>query len=1157
MLGITGPAWATTPGQFQTKIAADLEHSLALKSDGTVVAWGRNNAGQCDIPSDLKNVIAIDAGYYHSLALKNDGTVVAWGSNRYGQLDIPSGLDNVVAIAAGKYYSLALKSDGTVVAWGSNNSGQCNIPTGLNNVVAVSASYHHSLALKSDGTVVGWGDQCNIPSGLNNVVAISAGYHHSLALKSDGTMVAWGYNFSGQLNIPSGLNNVVAISVGDKFSLALKSDGTVVAWGDNVYGQCNIPAGLNNVVAIAAGEYHSLALKSDGTVVAWGDNISGQCNIPANLNLTPSTLTADPSIVAADGSTTSTITATLKDMYGSPLINKTVTLSQNKGASSQITPASTTTDVNGKAIFTVSNTKGETVTYTAITTTDNLVVPQTVQVQFFLSSAKDITGFTVPGQVGTSVIDATYNTVTFHMPYGTDVRSLTPTISISANATVSPTSGTSKDFSNPVIYTVTAQDNSAQDWTVKCIVAPNNAKDITGFTVPGQAGTSVIDATYNTISFHMPYGTDVRSLTPTISVSANATVSPTSGTSKNFTHPVIYTVTAQDNSAQNWTVKCIVAPNNAKDITGFTVPGQAGTSVIDATYNTISFHMPYGTDVRSLTPTISVSANATVSPTSGTSKDFTHPVIYTVTAQDNSTQDWTATCLVQQPNSPDLTSISPDHGLAGTSVTLSGSNFGSVAGSVYFQQANNQYIVIGNNWSDDSVQVTVPTSLSPGSVSMAVYNDIYGLTSNWLSFIVIPPAPTISPNGGIYTSSQNVILGNIPNGDTAYYTTDGTSPIGDSNALGNAAIAYSAPFTVSQTQTVKAAVYDSVGGWSSITSAAFTITASSDSGGTGSGSTVTLQPVSTTTGSATVSPSVGGTLSLGNSASINIPAEALQGSADVNVKIQVTPLPPAAPEGYSIIGAYKFTLNGQDHYTFNRPVTLTFHFDPSKVATGTSPAVYYHDGTKWVLVSGTVDWTNDIIKVMANHFSEFAVMAQNIEQSTTTATTWKDVAGNWAEKNIEKLVSMNAISGYPDGTFRPDNTVTRAEFVSLLVRAFKLPPQNGRVFADTKGQWAQNAIATATYYEIASGIGNDKFGSNDLITREQIAAMIVKAAKLNTVTGDIPYTDTSDISGWAHNAVVTALKEGIIHGYPDNTLRPQAPATRAEAVTIIVNALNK
>ena len=119
-------------------IAGGSSHSMALKGDGKVAAWGRNVEGQTTIPVGLSNVVAIGGGS-HSLALKSDGTVVAWGYNGYGQANVPLALSNVVAIAAGGSHSLAQKNDGTVVAWGFNLYGQTTIPAGLSNVVALAS----------------------------------------------------------------------------------------------------------------------------------------------------------------------------------------------------------------------------------------------------------------------------------------------------------------------------------------------------------------------------------------------------------------------------------------------------------------------------------------------------------------------------------------------------------------------------------------------------------------------------------------------------------------------------------------------------------------------------------------------------------------------------------------------------------------------------------------------------------------------------------------------------------------------------------------------------------------------------------------------------------------------------------------------------------
>jgi len=265
-----------------TAISAGFAHNLALKSDGTVVGWGTDlsGTGAETPPAGLTGVTAISAGPgvpffgslvpVHSLALKSDGTVVGWGNNSFGQVNIPAGLSGVVAIAAGGTDSLALKSDGTVVGWGTDllGSGAETPPAGLTGVTAIAAGGVHSLALKSDGTVVSWGTGNEPPAGLSGVVAIAAGFAHSLALKSDGTVVAWGGDTfgAGVLNVPAGLSNVVAISASIFHNLALKSDGTVVGWGFNSSCESTPPSCITGVTAIAAGGGHSLTLQAQSCV---------------------------------------------------------------------------------------------------------------------------------------------------------------------------------------------------------------------------------------------------------------------------------------------------------------------------------------------------------------------------------------------------------------------------------------------------------------------------------------------------------------------------------------------------------------------------------------------------------------------------------------------------------------------------------------------------------------------------------------------------------------------------------------------------------------------------------------------------------------------------------------------------------------------------
>ncbi len=166
-----------------------------------------------------------------------------------------------------------------------------------------------------------------------------------------------------------------------------------------------------------------------------------------------------------------------------------------------------------------------------------------------------------------------------------------------------------------------------------------------------------------------------------------------------------------------------------------------------------------------------------------------------------------------------------------------------------------------------------------------------------------------------------------------------------------------------------------------------------------------------------------------------------------------------------------------------------------------------------------------------------------------------DIAGHWAENNIKQIVSEGIISGYPDKTFLPDKEITRAEFVTMLVKAFKLEQKDGPRFADVSGHWASADIKTAAFYGIVDGYDSTLFGPDDFITREQVAVMIVRALELIQTGEETTFNDRGSISPWARTAVAAAVWHNLMTGYPDNTFRPSAFTTRAEAATITYNAL--
>lgn len=358
-------------GTFWKAVSAGGVHSVALRADGTLWSWGGNNFGQLgngladaaahSVPVQIgaaSDWAAISAGESHTLALRRNGSVSAWGLNLDGQLGdgtvvaklVPTStagpleFNSVVAISAGGGHSLAVLANGDIYAWGDNGTGQLGNGTVVPSEVPVKVGADtvnwlksepgnaFTVAQRSNGSLWSWGDNgfgqlgdgslvtprttpAEVAGAARNWRTSASGLSHTVALRANGTLWAWGDNASGQLgdaaiidnSTPqlisttsplSAANDWSAVAAGDLHTLALKADGTLWAFGDNSAGQLGIgTADLNktlptqvvttnpgsfdrNWIAIAAGGTHSLGLQADGTLWAWGDNGSGQLGDP-------------------------------------------------------------------------------------------------------------------------------------------------------------------------------------------------------------------------------------------------------------------------------------------------------------------------------------------------------------------------------------------------------------------------------------------------------------------------------------------------------------------------------------------------------------------------------------------------------------------------------------------------------------------------------------------------------------------------------------------------------------------------------------------------------------------------------------------------------------------------------------------------------------
>lgn len=268
-------------------VAAGYEHSVALKADGTVVATGKNEEGECDIEG-WSDVISVYATEDLTLGIRTDGSICAVGIN--GSIynsSLYDELQNLVAIDIRHNLLVGIKDNGSAVKFGTTSYGAENV-SGWSDLVGISTSGAHTVGVQSDGNVVAVGynaqGQCDVSEWTDIEKAIACnGY--TVGLKNDGTIITTILNQRGNpINID--WKDIVDIDASDLLIVAIKSDGTVEMMGrnsivsdyDDWYGPRVVPD-WTNIVEVNCNSHHVVGVKTDGTVVALGEDDYGQCDV--------------------------------------------------------------------------------------------------------------------------------------------------------------------------------------------------------------------------------------------------------------------------------------------------------------------------------------------------------------------------------------------------------------------------------------------------------------------------------------------------------------------------------------------------------------------------------------------------------------------------------------------------------------------------------------------------------------------------------------------------------------------------------------------------------------------------------------------------------------------------------------------------------------
>lgn len=262
----------------------------------------------------------------------------------------------------------------------------------------------------------------------------------------------------------------------------------------------------------------------------------------------------------------------------------------------------------------------------------------------------------------------------------------------------------------------------------------------------------------------------------------------------------------------------------------------------------------------------------------------------------------------------------------------------------------------------------------------------------------------------------------------------------------------------------------------------------------------------------------------------------------------------------SLVFDFDLSIGDKKITEFNKPVTITVEFDASKVTDLSKVGVYYYnekDG-RWEYVGGKAN-PDGTITFTVEHFSKYMAMEYK--------KTFDDIKNHWAKSDIELLISKHIARSENETSFAPNSNITRAAFASMLVKALDIKGVNtDKVFVDIPvNAWYKEDVYKAYAAGIIGGVNSKEFAPDELITREQMAAMVMRAYSYATgkkleqivTTMNVRFTDEGGISSWARRNVILANATGLVTGNPDGTYNPKGNTTKAQAATVVKRLMEK